>query len=76
MLINGAVLRESGVARPYRDTAPLSVVELELAPPGPGEVLVRIEAAGVCHSDLSVIDGSRPRPTPIKNGSSARGGFW
>lgn len=73
MLINGAVLRESGVARPYRDSAPLSVVELELAPPGPGEVLVRIEAAGVCHSDLSVIDGNRPRPVPMLLGHEAAG---
>lgn len=73
MLINGAVLRESGVARPYRDTAPLHVVDLELAPPGPGEVLVRIEAAGVCHSDLSVIDGNRPRPVPMLLGHEAAG---
>jgi alcohol dehydrogenase len=36
-------------------------------------VLVRIKAAGLCHSDLSVIDGSRPRPTPMALGHEAAG---
>ena len=44
-----AVLREMG--------SPLTVEELELAPPGPGEVLVRVAAAGVCHSDVHLADG-------------------
>ena len=39
----------------------------------PGELLVRIEAAGVCHSDLSVVDGSRVRPTPMLLGHEAAG---
>ena len=43
-----------------------------LAGPGHGEALVRIEAAGLCHSDLSVIDGNRPRP--LAHGARARGG--
>jgi alcohol dehydrogenase len=71
--IRGAVLDRSGADRPYADSAPLSVVDLELAPPGPGEVLVEVEAAGVCHSDLSVIDGARPRPTPMLLGHEAAG---
>ena len=37
--------------------APLEVREVELDDPAPGEVLVRIRATGVCHSDLSVLDG-------------------
>lgn len=37
---------------------PLQVTEVELDPPGPGEVRVRIRATGVCHSDLSVADGT------------------
>jgi len=73
VLIKGAVLRELGVARPYRETAPLSIVDLELAAPSDGEVLVEIEAAGVCHSDLSVIDGNRPRPVPMLLGHEAAG---
>ncbi|MDU0220551.1 alcohol dehydrogenase catalytic domain-containing protein, partial [Escherichia coli] len=42
-------------------------------PPGPGELLVRIEAAGLCHSDLSVVDGNRPRPVPMLLGHEAAG---
>jgi S-(hydroxymethyl)glutathione dehydrogenase / alcohol dehydrogenase len=49
MRIRAAVLRE------YR--TPLEVCELELDPPGPGEVLVRVAATGVCHSDLHLADG-------------------
>ena len=41
--------------------------DLPVPQPGPGEVLVRIRAAGLCHSDLSVIDGNRPRPTPMSS---------
>ena len=55
-----------------RDSKPLAIEELELDLPGPGEVLVRIKAAGLCHSDLSVINGDRPRPAA--DGARARGG--
>ena len=50
-------------AEPYTDSKSLIIEKLELGSPGPGEVLVRIKAAGLCHSDLSVINGNRPRPT-------------
>jgi Zn-dependent alcohol dehydrogenase len=73
MRVRGAVLREMGLARPYGESRPLEVVELELAPPGPGELLVRVGAAGLCHSDLSVIDGSRPRVMPMVLGHEAAG---
>src|SRR5690606_23785922 len=73
MRIRGAVLRQLGVDRPYHETAPLSVEEVELDPPGPGEVLLEIEAAGLCHSDLSVVDGNRPRPVPMLLGHEAAG---
>lgn len=46
---------------------------MELDPPGPGELLVRVLAAGLCHSDLSVIDGSRPRALPMVLGHEAAG---
>jgi alcohol dehydrogenase len=62
-----------GLPKPYADSRPLRVEELELAPPGPGELLVRIRAAGLCHSDLSVIDGSRPRVMPMLLGHEATG---
>ena len=38
---------------------------LEVRDPGPGEVLVRMLASGICHSDLNVVDGVSPRPAPI-----------
>jgi len=71
--IRAAVLRETGLPAPYSRSRPLEVTELELAPPGPDELLVRVRAAGLCHSDLSVIDGSRPRPTPMALGHEAAG---
>lgn len=73
MKVKAAVLRQMGAPAPYAASRPLSVEEIELDPPGPGEVLVRIGAAGLCHSDLSVINGSRPRPMPMALGHEAAG---
>lgn len=73
MKTQAAVLVESGRARPYRDTKPLVIEELDLDDPGPGEVRVKVTAAGLCHSDLSTIDGSRPRPVPMVIGHEAAG---
>jgi len=63
--IRAAVLRQSPVIPPFAISRPLSIEELDLDPPGREEVLVRIGAAGLCHSDLSVINGDRPRPMPM-----------
>lgn len=71
--IRGAVLERIGSSRPYAQSRPITVAAVELAPPGPDELLVRIEAAGVCHSDLSVVDGNRVRPTPMLLGHEAAG---
>ena len=73
MKITGAVLEEIGAPRPYADSQPLRIQDLELDPPGPDEVLVRIRAAGLCHSDLSVVDGNRVRPVPMLLGHEASG---
>jgi alcohol dehydrogenase len=73
MRIRGAVLNAMGAPTPYAQSRPLSIDEIELDPPGPGEVLVKIRAAGLCHSDLSVINGDRPRPTPMLLGHEASG---
>jgi alcohol dehydrogenase len=73
MKTKAAVLREMGLSKPYAESRPLSVETLDLGPPGEGEVLVRIAAAGLCHSDLSVIDGARPRPLPMALGHEAAG---
>ncbi|GAA3287139.1 alcohol dehydrogenase catalytic domain-containing protein [Nesterenkonia halobia] len=73
MKIRGAVLEEIGRPRPYARTTPLTVGELTLEEPGPDEIRVRMEAAGVCHSDLSVVNGHRERPVPMLLGHEAAG---
>ncbi len=55
--IRAAVLDRPGV--------PIRIETLELDPPGPGEVRIRMAAAGVCHSDLHVRDGEWEREGPI-----------
>lgn len=72
MKIEAAILGQcGGHQRPYADGAPLDVRTVELAEPQRGEILVRIDAAGICHSDLSVINGDRPRPMPMALGHEA-----
>jgi alcohol dehydrogenase len=73
MRTQAAVLYEMGKPRPYAASQPLVIEDLELDGPGPGEVLVEVAAAGLCHSDLSTIDGSRPRPMPMVLGHEASG---
>lgn len=73
MLTRAAVLYDTGAALPYAASLPLVVDEITLDGPGPGEVLVEVRAAGLCHSDLSVIDGSRPRVMPMVLGHEASG---
>lgn len=73
MKIRAAVLEEIGIERPYAKTRPLKIQEVDLEGPGIGEVLVKIAVAGLCHSDLSVIDGNRPRPVPMVLGHEASG---
>lgn len=73
MKTRAAILRELGLPRPYADSKPLRIEEVDLAPPGEGEIMVRISAAGLCHSDLSVINGSVPVPVPLVPGHEASG---
>lgn len=73
MKIKAAVLHEMGLERPYNKSRPLVIEEVELANPHEGEILVKIHAAGLCHSDLSVIDGNRPRQMPMVLGHEAAG---
>ena len=54
MKIRAAVLDEMGRPGPYAQTRPVAIETIELDSPGPGEVLVKITAAGLCHSDLSM----------------------
>ncbi|EKP95312.1 zinc-dependent alcohol dehydrogenase family protein [Thermaerobacter subterraneus] len=73
MKTRAAILVEMGRPRPYTESRPVVVDEVDLDGPGYGEVLVELKAAGICHSDLSVVDGSRPRPTPMVLGHEAAG---
>ncbi len=65
MRINAAIL--------WEQAQPLSVEPVELDPPGPGEVLVEVRAAGVCHSDLHPARGDWPMKTPVVLGHEGAG---
>lgn len=71
MKIHAAVLDATGSTPPYAQTTPLRLAELDLAEPRTGELLLRIDAAGLCHSDLSVVNGDRVRPVPMALGHEA-----
>src|SRR3546814_13668781 len=71
MKTRAAVLNSMGASAPYAESRPLHVTQIELDPPQSGEVLIRIKVAGFCHSDLSVINGDRPRALPIVLGHEA-----
>jgi len=73
MKIRAAVIRQSGLPQPYANSRPLSIEEVDLDAPGPRELLVQVKAAGLCHSDLSTINGDRPRQTPMVLGHEAAG---
>lgn len=73
MKTRAAVLDHMGMDLPYAASRPLTIRTIELDPPGPDEVLIKIAAAGLCHSDLSVINGDRPRPMPMALGHEASG---
>jgi NDMA-dependent alcohol dehydrogenase len=65
MKTQAAVLWELG--------APWSVEEIELDPPGPGEVLVKLAASGLCHSDEHVVTGDLPFELPLIGGHEGAG---
>ena len=52
---------------------PFEILELELDGPGPGEVLIKYVAAGLCHSDLHLLDGDLPPRFPIVGGHEGSG---
>jgi S-(hydroxymethyl)glutathione dehydrogenase/alcohol dehydrogenase len=62
---------KAAVMRAYK--TPLSIEDVELASPGPHEVLVRTRACGVCHSDLHVLEGALPVPPPCVLGHEPAG---
>ncbi|GAA2979108.1 zinc-binding dehydrogenase [Actinokineospora diospyrosa] len=64
-MVRAAVLRAQG--------EPLVVADIELPEPGPGQVRVRVVAAGVCHSDLSLANGTLRQPVPAVLGHEGAG---
>jgi len=73
MRMTAAVMYEQGLPAPYADSKPFRIEGVELEGPGEGEVLVEVRGAGLCHSDLSVIEGLRKRPLPIVGGHEGAG---
>ena len=73
MKMRAAVLRAQGRPRPYSVSRPMTIETVDLDPPGPGEVLYEIIGASLCHSDLSTIEGLRPRRLPTIPGHEAAG---
>lgn len=71
--IQGAVLTASMQAQPWATSRPIEIQDIALQAPEAGEIRVRIEAASICHSDLSVVNGDRPRPLPMLLGHEAAG---
>jgi S-(hydroxymethyl)glutathione dehydrogenase/alcohol dehydrogenase len=63
--MRAAVLRETG--------GPLAVEDVDLAPPGRGEVCVALHASGVCHSDWNTVTGDAPSPLPTVLGHEGAG---
>ena len=68
-----AVIRNNKLAEPYKDSKPLSIEDIKISPPLENEILVKVMGAGLCHSDLSVINGSRVMPLPLVIGHEGSG---
>ena len=49
----------------YADTKKFAVEDVPIPEPGPGEVLVKVAFCGICHSDLSLINGTFPAMRPV-----------
>src|SRR5699024_2820568 len=73
MKTRAAILREMGLSTPYAKSKPLKLENIKLSSPLKNEVMIKVKAVGLCHSDLSVIHGSRPRPMPMVLGHEAAG---
>ena len=68
-----AVIRTNTSTAPYKISKPLSIEEIKISPPLANEILVQVKGAGLCHSDLSVINGSRIMPLPLVIGHEGSG---
>jgi len=73
MRMTAAIMYEQGLPKPYAETEPFRIEDVELEGPGEGEVLVEVRAAGLCHSDLSQVAGLRKRKLPVVGGHEGAG---
>jgi threonine dehydrogenase-like Zn-dependent dehydrogenase len=60
----------------YERKGPLVVEDPDLAPPKTGEARVKIVANGICHSDLSIMNGVLPFPMPDRARTENRAGYF
>ncbi|MGI3168373.1 zinc-binding dehydrogenase [Pseudooceanicola sp. C21-150M6] len=67
------VLRELGKDGPYAESKPLLIETVTLLPPKPTDVVVKVMGGGLCHSDLSTINGARGRVVPMVLGHEGAG---
>lgn len=73
MRMTAAVMYEQGLPKPYVQSTPFRIEDVDLEGPGEGEVLIEVRAAGLCHSDLSQVAGLRKRRLPVVGGHEAAG---
>ena len=73
MQMIAAVMYQQALPTPYADSAPFRIEDVELESPGEGEVLVKVMAAGLCHSDLSTVAGTNKRALPLVGGHEGAG---
>jgi propanol-preferring alcohol dehydrogenase len=68
--MRAVVLEKAGLI----NSSPLRVIERDVPVPGPGELLIRVEACGICHTDLHTVEGdiipNRSRPSSHWKGRS------
>jgi alcohol dehydrogenase len=73
VIVRAAILRSVHNDPPFVQNRPLTIGELEIEHPRPGELLVKMEAAGLCHSDLSRVNGDRVGVAPVVLGHEGCG---
>ncbi|OWU85703.1 alcohol dehydrogenase [Oceanicola sp. 22II-s10i] len=73
MQAKAVILRELARPAPYAESKPLSVEDVTLLPPAPTDLVVKVIGGGLCHSDLSIINGSRGTPLPMALGHEGAG---
>ena len=73
MKVKAALIFDQGLPKPYQKSQPVKVEQVDLSGPAETEIMVQVVAAGVCHSDLSVVNGNRVRPVPMVLGHEGAG---